>query len=253
MTKNGLIFNYLLGLADDRLILGQRLGEWCGHGPILEEDIAMTNIALDCFGQAKTLLELAANYDEEKREADGLAFLRDAADFKNLQLVELPNTDFAYTMVRQFLIDSFTTLFYEQLKSSALQELSDFAAKAIKEVTYHLRHSRNWLVTLGDGTDESHERTQAALDYLWPYTDEFFKTNEIETELIAQNIAVDTKSFKDKWLDNVKVAISEATLKLPGNHLYISAGGRNGNHTEHLGHILSDMQFLQRSYPGAQW
>jgi len=253
MTENQALFDYVLSLADDRLILGQRLGEWCGHGPILEEDIALTNISLDCFGQAKLFLEYASSIDSKKRSADQLAFLRDTSDFKNIQLVEQPNSDFAVTIIRQFLFDVYSNYLYESLSKSTNTNLAAIAAKSIKEVKYHRRHSQNWVIMLGDGTEESHQKVQLALDILWPFTNEFFKPSEFELLLIENNIAANCLDFKEQWQTDVNSVFSEATLSIPENSQYIVDGGRFGNHTEHLDLLLNDMQYLQRTYPGAKW
>ncbi len=247
------LFEYLLRLGDDRLILGHRLSEWCGHGPILEEDIALANLALDCIGQASVLLKEAGQVEGQGRSEDDLAYFRDAIDFRNLLLVELPRGDFGFTVVRQFLFSAFSYFFLEKLQRSAYQPLAGMAGKTFKENLYHLRHSRKWLVVLGDGTEESHRRVQAALDELWGYTEEMFFMNEVDQALIDAGVAVDLALLRESWLGMVREAVQEATLDLPDPEVYQHQGGRTGFHSEHLGHLLAEMQILPRSYPDARW
>ncbi len=247
------LFDYLLRLGDDRLILGHRLSEWCGHGPILEEDIALTNIALDLIGQASTLLKLAGEVEGNGRSEDDLAYLRDAIDFKNLMLVELPRGDFGFTIARQFLFSLFSYYLWEQLQHSAFEPLMGIAGKAIKEVRYHLRHSREWMLRLGDGTEESHRRVQKALNDMWPYVEEMFDMDEVEQRLLARGVAADLSKIKPEWEKGVRETLAEATLSLPTGESYRATGSRRGFHTEHLGHLLAEMQFLPRAYPGAKW
>ena len=243
---------YLLRLADDRLVLGHRLSEWCGHAPILEEDIALANIALDLVGQATLFLDLAAAREGRGRTADDLAFLRDAREFRNLQLVELPNGDFGFTIVRQFLFDTYDVLVLEALQQSADAELAGIAAKAYKEARYHLRHSGEWVVRLGDGTEESHRRGQAALDELWRFTGELFLPDELDERLLAEGIAPDLAAVRGRWEVEIGRVVSEATLRLPEDRS-VARGGRRGLHTEHLGHMLAEMQSVARAHPGAKW
>ncbi|RMG64656.1 MAG: phenylacetate-CoA oxygenase subunit PaaI [Calditrichaeota bacterium] len=247
------LFEYLLRLGDDRLILGHRLSEWCGHGPILEEDIALANLALDCIGQASVLLKEAGTVEGQGRSEDDLAYFRDAIDFRNLLLVELPKGDFGFTIVRQFLFSTFSYFFLEKLQQSAHKPLAGIAAKTFKENLYHLRHSRKWLVVLGDGTEESHQRVQNALDELWGYTEEMFYMDQVDEALMNAGIAVDLQPLKEQWLSMVREALQEATLELPDPDVYQHQGGRTGFHTEHLGHLLAEMQILPRSYPDARW
>ncbi|SHK14613.1 1,2-phenylacetyl-CoA epoxidase subunit PaaC [Rhodothermus profundi] len=247
------LFEYLLRLGDDALILGHRLSEWCGHGPYLEEDIALANLALDCLGHAEALLTLAADVEGKGRTADDLAFLRDAYEFRNVQMVELPRGDFAFTIVRQFLFATYACLLYEALQQSSFEPLAGIAAKAYKEMRYHLRHSSEWVRCLGDGTEESHRRAQAALDDLWMYTGELFEVDDTHRALLDARIAPDLNALYPKWKEQVESVIQEATLTVPETPLYMATGGRRGHHTEHLGHLLAEMQFLQRAYPGAQW
>jgi ring-1,2-phenylacetyl-CoA epoxidase subunit PaaC len=246
------LFEYLLRHGDDRLVLGHRLSEWCGHAPILEEDIALANIALDLVGQANLLLNLAGMVEGNGRDADALAYLREAVDFRNLQLVELPKGDFGFTIARQFLFDAYDVSFLEALQRSRHTELAGIAAKAFKEARYHLRHSAEWLVKLGDGTDESHGRVQRALDELWRYTAEFFAADDVDRGLAADGIAADLTALEPTWRERVATVVRQATLELPGAAPAM-LGGRRGRHTEHLGHMLAEMQIVARSYPGATW
>ena len=245
-------FEHLLRLADDRLVLGHRLSEWCGHAPILEEDIALANIALDFIGQASALLKLAGEVEGKGRTDDTLAYFRDAIEFRNAQLVELPNGDFASTIVRQFLFDAWDVLLLERLTTAANESLAGIAAKALKEAKYHLRHSAEWVRMLGDGTAESHARAQRALDELWPYTHELFLTDAIDGEAVAVRMGVDTAALRAPWLETVERVLREATLTMPKDG-FAPRGGRMGRHTEHLGRMLADMQSLARAHPGATW
>ena len=245
------MFEYLLRLGDDRLVLGHRLSEWCGHGPVLEEDIALANVALDLIGQATHFLKLAGQVEGKGREEDALAYLRDAIDYRNVKLVELPNGDFGRTIVRQFLFDAWSVLLLEKLQGAAHAELAGIAAKAYKEARYHVRHSGEWVLRLGDGTEESHRRAQTALDELWPYTGELFAAAEAD-RLLAGGIAPDPAALKPSWGDLVSDVVRRATLILPADG-YMHSGGRQGRHTEHLGHLLDEMQILARSHPGAKW
>lgn len=246
------MLEYLLRLADDRLVLGHRLSEWCGHGPILEEDIALANIALDLVGQANLLLGRAAAVENAGRDADALAFLRDSREYRNALIVELPKGDFGFTIVRQFLFSTYALHQWEALASSKDADLAGIAAKAVKESRYHVRHSAEWLVRLGDGTDESHGRAQDALDDLWRFTGELFLTDALEQELAAKGLAVDSSTLAAPWRRDVEDVIARATLRLPAD-VYMQRGGRDGVHTEHLGLMLAEMQVLPRTYRGAQW
>lgn len=251
LTENP-AFEYVLRLADDRLVLGHRLSEWCGHAPILEEDIALANTALDLIGQASALLKLAGEIEGKGRTDDALAYFRDAIEFRNAQLVELPNGDFAVTIVRQFLFDAWDVLVLERLTASSNETLAGISAKALKEAKYHLRHSAEWVRMLGDGTAESHARAQRALDDLWPYTAELFLTDAVDQEVIASGLGADTESLRPLWLATVDRVLGEATLTKP-NDGFTPRGGRMGRHTEHLGRMLADMQSLARAHPGATW
>lgn len=249
--KNSL-FEYVLRLADDSLILGQRLSEWCGHGPILEEDIAMTNIALDEIGQATSLLEYAAKVEGEGRTSDDLAFLRIDREYKNLLLVEQENGDFGKTMMRQFLFDAYRKLLFERLVESKDVQLAAIAEKSLKETKYHLKHSSEWVIRLGDGTEESHDRIQDSLDELWRYTGELFYSDDVDAELSANGIIPDLTGLEEEWYSYVQDVLEEATLSIPNNNWQFE-GGRIGKHSEHLGHLLSVMQFMQRAYPNMEW
>jgi ring-1,2-phenylacetyl-CoA epoxidase subunit PaaC len=246
------LFEYVLRLADDRLVLGHRMSEWCGHGPILEEDIAMSNIALDLIGHASALLALAGTIEGQGRNEDALAYFRDAVDFRNALLVELPNGDFGVTMVRQFLFDAYSVLLWDALSRSSDERLAAIAAKCLKEDKYHLRHSSEWVVRLGDGTEESHARAQRALNDLWRYTGELFAHDEIDAAVAERGIAVDPDGLKSRWQAMVADVVTRATLSLPTDGP-MRSGGRRGRHTEYLGHMLAEMQIVARSHPGATW
>jgi len=243
---------FLCRLADDRLILGHRTSEWCGHGPILEEDIALTNIALDLIGQANLLLELAGKTEGQGRTADTFAYFREAVEFRNALIVELPRGDFAFTTARQFLVSVFEALHLERLQVSKHSVLAGIAAKAFKETRYHARHSTDWMLKLGDGTEESHQRAQAAIDELWRFTGELFETDELERGLVVEGVAVDRETLRAAWRDEVSRVLQAATLTMPEDG-FMQRGGREGKHTEHLGHLLAEMQIVARSFPGAEW
>ena len=246
------LYKYILRIADDSLILGQRQSEMCGHGPILEEDIAQTNIALDLIGQATALYEYAATFTNGEKSSDDIAFLRFDREYSNLLLVEQPNGDFGQTIVRNWIFDTFRVLFFEELTKSKDSQLAAIAEKSLKETRYHWKHTSEWLIRLGDGTEESHNRTQDALNRLWKYSDEVFYMDEIENELIEQGIAVDLNTIRQKFNDKINYVLSESTLTLPTND-WKQSGGRLGKHTEHLGFILAEMQYMQRAYPGMEW
>ncbi|MEP6512464.1 MAG: 1,2-phenylacetyl-CoA epoxidase subunit PaaC [Parafilimonas sp.] len=264
------LINYILHLADNALILAQCNSEWCGHGPVLEQDIAITNISLDLIGQARNFYQYAAelinpstiqpfnpstlqpsNHSTPSTE-DTLAYLRDARDFKNCLLVEQPNGDWGKTILRQFFFSNYQYLLYEKLQISSDDQLSAIAAKALKEVTYHLRWSSEWVIRLGDGTEESHNRMLNAIDELWPYTDELFIAADYENELLNNKISVDVASLKTNWQQKTELIFSEATLPMP-KEIFANKGGKQGMHTEQLGFILAEMQFLQRAYPNSEW
>ncbi len=246
------LFEYLLRLGDDRLVLGHRLSEWCGHGPILEEDIALANISLDLIGQASALLKLAGDAEESGRDEDALAYFRNEVEYRNCLLVELPKGDFAFTIVRQFLFDAHSVLLLDALTRCEHETLAGIAAKALKEDKYHLRHSSEWVIKLGDGTEESHARTQRALDDLWRYTGELHDHDEVDDAVAGQGIAIDKDAIAARWRSVVADVVQRATLTLPPDEA-MQRGGRRGRHTEHLGHMLSEMQIVARSHPGAQW
>ena len=239
-------------MADDSLILGQRLGEWCGHGPALEIDMAMTNISLDLFGQSRSLYQYAAQIQGEGKTEDDLAFLRDSWDFYNCLLVEQPNGDFAQTVARQFFFDAYQFMLYTELKKSDNDQLAAIAAKSLKETAYHLRFSREWMKRLGDGTEESHTRLQDAVDKLWRFTAELCQITPLDEEMIEKGIGADLNVVRKEWDKEVDKILTEAGLRLPEKTV-MQYGGRNGVHTEHHGFILTDMQYLQRTYPGLEW
>jgi ring-1,2-phenylacetyl-CoA epoxidase subunit PaaC len=245
-------FEYLCRLADDRLVLGHRLSEWCGHAPILEEDIALANFALDFVGQASSLLTLAGEIEGKGRSDDALAYLRDAVEYRNALLVEVPNGDFARTIMRQFLFDVFDQMLLEKLAQSSHGTLAGIAAKALKEARYHIRHSGTWVVRLGDGTEESHRRTQRALDELWPFTDDLFMSDAVDRAVSSDGFGTDVATFREAWRGQVTEVVSRATLVVPSVPP-VPGGGRVGRHTEHLGRMLAEMQILPRSHPGAAW
>jgi ring-1,2-phenylacetyl-CoA epoxidase subunit PaaC len=246
------LFEYILRIGDDSLILGQRLAEWCGHGPILEEDIALTNISLDLIGQATNFFNYAAVVENAGRDADKLAFLRIDREYKNTVLVEQPNGDFGDTMVRQFLFDAFRKLFFEKLQYSKDEQLAAIAEKSLKETRYHLKHSSEWVIRLGDGTEESHNRVQNSLNILWRYRTELFFMDEVDAELIKQGIAIDLNTFRNEYDLFVSSILDEATLTPPANN-WSFGEGRIGKHSEHLGHLLAEMQYMQRAYPNMEW
>jgi ring-1,2-phenylacetyl-CoA epoxidase subunit PaaC len=251
-VSNDSLFRYLLRLGDTSLVLGQRLGEWIGHSPALEEDLGLANLSLDLVGQARLLLTYAGEVEGKGRDEDALAFLRDAPQFVNLSLAEQPNGDFAQTIARQMLLDAWQLEMYEALSNSADTRLAAIAAKAVKESRYHFRFSSGWLIRLGDGTEESHRRAQSALDGLWRFTDELFKADELDEEMATAAIAPRLAELQPRWVAQVDAVLHEATLQKPANSPY-SWHGKRGVHTEHLGHMLTEMQHLQRTYPGARW
>ncbi|MFO1187919.1 MAG: 1,2-phenylacetyl-CoA epoxidase subunit PaaC [Alphaproteobacteria bacterium] len=243
---------YALRLGDDALILGQRLSEWCGHAPIIEVDLSLANVALDLIGQATLLLGLAGEAEGRGRDADALAFKRDALDFTNCLLVEQPNGDFAQTIARQFLFSTYQELLYGVLRSSREPRLAAIATKALKEVSYHARLAGEWVVRLGDGTEESRARLVHGLDWMWRFADELFEVDEVEQALVGQGLAADKEALRLAWDGRIASTLAEAGLSPPAPRRAV-VGGRRGSHTEHLGHLLSEMQFLQRAYPGATW
>ena len=257
MNSNYLI-DYTSHLADNALILGHRNSEWCGHGPVLEQDIAITNIALDLIGQARNFYQYAAHLINEssqgKKQAseDTLAYLRDRHEFKNCLLAEQPNGDWAKTILRQFLFSVYQYFLYEKLHESKDPQLAAIAEKSLKEVTYHLRWSSEWIIRLGDGTEESHQRMLSAIDELWQYSGELFEPALYEQRAAKEGLGIDPSSLKRKWEEKVKEVFIEATLRYP-DEISVRKGGKNGDHTEHLSNILADLQFMQRAYPNSEW
>jgi ring-1,2-phenylacetyl-CoA epoxidase subunit PaaC len=243
---------YTLRRADDALILGHRLSEWCGHAPMLEEDMALSNMALDLIGQARELYSYAARVEGRGNDEDKLAYLRDVRQYRNLLLVEQPNGDFANTMVRQLFYSVFADLYWKAMVASTDATLAAIAAKSEKESAYHVRHCSEWIIRLGDGTADSHARAQAAIDQLWAFTGEMFSVDEAERGLIDDGTATDPDSLRPRWLATLSRVVQEATLKLPQND-WMQQGGRSGRHSEHLGHLLSELQSMQRTFPGATW
>lgn len=243
---------YAVHLGDDALILGHRLSEWTGHAPFLEEDLALSNVALDFIGRARMFYGYAASLDDAHVSEDTYVYTRDCRQFGNLLICELPRGDFAFTMARQYLVDEFDLVFMRALCESVDQNLSAIANKAVKESEYHLRRSRQWMIQLGQGTEESRCRLQKAVDNLWGYTPEMFEPDDIEKMLVDRKIAVDTGTLKANWEKAAQRVLSDAGISLPEDNWAVR-GGRQGMHTEHLGHLLSELQFLQRAYPGLQW
>ena len=246
------LFAYVLSLADDALVLGHRLSEWSGRGPTLEEDIALSNLALDLIGQARLCYAYAGEIEGRGRDEDALAYLRDEHAYRNLLLLEQPNGDFAMTMARHLLYAAFLDPYFKALSASADHRLAEVGAKAAKEMAYHLRHAAEWVIRLGDGTEESHARMAAALDEVWMYTGEMFEMDAGETALSAQGIAVDRSSIRPAWEATLARVLAEATLTRPTDR-WMQRGGRAGQHSEHLGRLLADMQVLHRAHPGASW
>jgi ring-1,2-phenylacetyl-CoA epoxidase subunit PaaC len=246
------LYKYILGIADNSLILGQRLGELCGHGPSLETDIACTNISLDLFGQVRSYYQYAAKIIGNGKTEDDIAMLRKEREYLNVLLVEQPNTDFAYTICRQFLFDIYHYLFLNKLQKSQDLTLSAIAKKSIKEVSYHQRFSSDWIKRLGDGTTESHQKMQDAIDGLWTYTDELFHQTDADKVMVSEGIGVDVTSLKEEYYAIVSKILEEATLKTPESK-WFQKGGKEGIHTEHLGYLLSDLQYMQRTYPNMEW
>lgn len=252
MNSKEALFYYCLRLGDTSLILAQRNAEWCGHGPFLEEDLALTNIALDLLGQANSILKYAAEIEGKGRTEDDLAFFRGEREYYNHLITEVPNGDYGKTILRQFLCDAFDSCVYSELVKSKDITLAAIAAKSIKEITYHLRHTSSWIERLGNGTEESHTRMQNALEELWRFTGEMFEMNEVDKILIKEGIAVDLNSIKLKWESKVKEILEHSTLKIPDD-VFMQRGSRDAKHTEYLGYILAEMQSLPRALPDAKW
>lgn len=251
-AEQAILRDYLLHLADNSMILGQRNAEWCGHGPVLEQDIALTNIALDLIGEARSLYQYAAELSGDGQTEDSVAFLRDVLAYKNLLLVEQPNTDWAYTISRQFFYDAFHYYVLEAIASGKDERLAGIARKSMKEAAYHLKWSSEWMIRLGDGTAISHEKMQNAVNGLWEFTGELFIPSESESEALKAGIGADLSIISAHWQNKVNAILQEATLNKPES-TYMQKGGKNGHHTEHLGFILAEMQYLQRAYPNAEW
>ena len=252
MTVNEALINYSLRLGDSALILGQRMAEWCSNGPILEEDIALSNIGLDLFGQSRTMLSYAGELEGKGRTEDDLAFKRTEREYYNVLLSELPNGHFGDTVARNFLHSAFFYHLYKALTTSKNDMIAAHAAKSIKEITYHLRHSAEWMVRLGDGTQESHEKIQQSLELVWPFTGDLFEMNEVDALLIKEAVAVDLSTIKPLWDATVNEVLERATLQRPEDG-YMHSGRLNALHTEYLGHMLGDMQYMQRTYPNCEW
>jgi len=244
---------YALRLGDDALLLAQRLGGWITRAPQLEEDVALANIALDLLGQARTLLSYAGEVEGAGRTEDDLAYLREERDFCNLQIVELPNGDFAATIARQLVFSTWQLALHQRLTSSRDETLAGVSGKAVKEVAYHRDHATQWVLRLGDGTEESHHRMQAGLRAIWPYVPEMFQTDDLEQSLAAEGVAVDVSTLRDEWESYVVPLLGQATLEVPAGLPIIPGGGRRGVHTEDMGYLLAEMQHLHRSHPGASW
>jgi len=244
--------NYAIRLGDDQLILGQRLGEWCGHAPSLEEDLALANIALDHSGQARAIFNHAAGIEGRGRDEDAIALLRGEREYTNVLLVEQPNGNFADTIMREFVFSSFMVPFWKQLAETDDEMLSGIALKAGKEATYHWRHSAEWVIRLGDGTAESSQRAATALETLWPYSGELFEADDVVEEAVANGYGVDPACLRPAFESMIEQVLSDARLLLP-SVAHMQSGGRSGRHSEHLGHILSELQYMQRTYPGLEW
>ena len=251
-SLNQNLVEYCIALGDDSLILGHRLSEWCRNGPFLEEDLALTNVALDFVGRARLFYGHAAELEGKDRSEDDIAYLRDCREYRNFLINELPNGDFAFTMARQLMVDVYDVAFFTALTQSVEPTLAAIAGKAIKESNYHLRRSKDWILRLGDGTEESHERVQNAFNQLWPYAPEMFETSALEQPLVKSAVAVDRDTLRTGWTTTIHSILNQATLSIPQDKLAIG-GGREGIHSEHLGFLLAEMQFLQRAYPGLQW
>jgi len=251
-AANAAHLEYVLRIADTSLILGQRLSEWCGHGPVIEEDIALTNVALDLIGQARLLLTHVGRLEGQGRDEDQFAFLRTEPQYRNLTIVELPNVDFARTILRNFLVAAWQRELWQKLASSTDTELAAIAGKALKETRYHLQHAADWTVRLGDGTEESHARMQRALDTLWPYTAEFFSATAEDTAVEAAGVGPAWATLESTWEAVVRPVLEVATLTVPARTPFLSRG-KQGQHTESMGHLLTELQYLQRTFPGGTW
>ncbi|MBL7926832.1 MAG: phenylacetate-CoA oxygenase subunit PaaC [Bacteroidia bacterium] len=253
MTKNQALYEYALRLGDTSLVLGHRLSEWCGHAPLLEEDIALSNMALDLIGQSRLMLAYAGTLEGKGNDEDALAYHRDARQYRNLLLAEQPNGDFGYTIARHFLLSAYLVTLYQKLTKSSDETLNGFAQKSLKEMIYHLRHASDWMLRLGDGTPESKQRVQESLDACWLFTDDFFDADAVDA-ILQDGTAPDLADIKTTWLVTVTSVITLAGLQIPATtNGFMRSGSRKGNHTEYLGHLLADMQFIPRAYPGTKW
>jgi len=253
-TQAANLVNYLLHLGDNALILSQRNSEWCGHGPVLEQDIAITNISLDLIGQSRSFYQYAASLEGGDATEDSLAYLRGERTYMNCLMNELPNGDWGQTILRQFFFSVYQQLLYNALLQSKDETVAAIAEKSLKEVTYHVRWSSEWVIRLGDGTDESHARMEKALNMLWSYTGEFFMPAGYETAAVAEGIGADVAALQQRWMEQVAAVLQEATLTVPvAGKTWMQSGGKEGKHSEHLGFLLAEMQYLQRAYPGATW
>lgn len=252
MAKQDALFKYTLRLGDNALILSQRLSEWCSYAPLIEEDLALTNLSLDMIGRAQALLKYAGEIEGLGKTEDTLAFRRSERQYYNNLLVEQPNGDFAFTMARQLFISAFELYFYSEMEHSKDKTLAAIAAKTLKEIKYHLEHAKDWVIRMGDGTGESHYRIQHAVNELWMYTGELFEMDDVDKELIEQGIATDLDAIRPLWNKYIGDVLETAALIVPENG-YMQTGSRKGIHTEHLGHLLCEMQYLQRAYPDAKW
>lgn len=250
--KHENLYQYILGIADNSLILGQRMGELCGHGPSLETDIACTNISLDLLGQVRSYFQYAAKLAGDGRTEDDIAMLRKEKEYKNVLLAEQPNTNFAYTIGRQFLFDIYHLAFLQKLQHSKDLSLSAIANKCVKEVSYHARFSTDWVKRLGDGTQESHSKMQEAINDLWVYTDELFHLTEADRAMVEEGVGVDVSKMKSQYYLTVRQILEEATLQVPETK-YFQKGGKKGVHTEHMGYLLTELQYMQRTYPNMEW
>lgn len=252
MENKEALFEYVLRISDNALILGHRVSEWCGLGPSLETDIGLTNIALDLVGHARVLLQYAAEVEGKGKSDDDLAFMRDIREFKNVLLVEQPNGNFANTIARQFLFDTFNYHFFAALANSKDEMLVAIAKKSIKEICYHYRYSAEWVIRLGDGTKESHQKMQEALNEVWDYAGELFAADEVDNKMLAEGIGVDLNAVKELWEERVMAILKEATLDKPKDG-WILKGGKQGKHSEQMGFLLAEMQWMQRAYPCVEW
>lgn len=252
MTREEALVEYVLRIGDNSLIMGHRMSEWCGHGPILEQDIALINIALDHIGQASNWLTYAGQVEGKGRTEDDLAYHRDVFDFKNVLLVEQPNGNWGDTLVRGFLFDVYNYHFISLLSNSSDEQIAAIAQKSLKEISYHMRYSCEWMIRLGDGTDESHQKMQEALDNLWMYSGELFMMDEVDKMLIDEGTAVDLNEVKNLWDKTINETLDEATLRRPADG-WMQKGGKQGIHSEYMGYILAEMQYLPRAYPDAKW